>query len=205
MSDDEFRRRAHEAVAEFGRIQPPSEYVWERFASSLYYLAGDPTDADFYGTLSRRLADIEASRGGRPNRLFYCATPPSLYDDIVEHLGKSGLAGSDNGWTRIVIEKPFGHDLASARALNQQVQSVFRENQIYRIDHYLGKETVQNILVFRFANGMFEPLWNRNHVAHVQITVAESIGIEGRAAFYEQTGAIRDIFQNHLLQNAARP
>src|SRR5207244_4028736 len=142
----------------------------------------------------------EQRRGGRANRIFYCATPPSLYDDIVENLGSSGLAQSRTGFTRIVIEKPFGHDLESARALNRQLRRYFGEDQIYRIDHYLGKETVQNLLVLRFANQIFEPLWNRNHVAHVQITVAETIGVETRGAYYEEAGALRDMVQNHLLQ-----
>jgi glucose-6-phosphate 1-dehydrogenase len=200
MTDEEFRIRMREAVGEFARIQPPSEMVWNRFASSLFYVPGDPTDATTYARLRQRLEELEPARGGPRNRLFYCATPPSLYDDIVENLGASGLAAEEGGWTRIVIEKPFGRDLQSARALNAQLARAFREEQIYRIDHYLGKETVQNILVFRFANEIFEPLWNRNHVAEVQITVAETIGVESRGAYYEEAGALRDMMQNHLLQ-----
>jgi glucose-6-phosphate 1-dehydrogenase len=200
MSDDEFQRRMRAAVAEHGRVQPASETVWERFARSLTYRSGDPKDRALYDGLARELAAIEARRGGPANRLFYCATPPSLYDTIAEHLGAAGLGRSPDGWARIIVEKPFGHDLPSARALNRRLASVFGEAQVYRIDHYLGKETVQNLLVLRFANGIFEPLWNRNHIAHVQITVAESVGVETRGAYYEEAGALRDMVQNHLLQ-----
>jgi glucose-6-phosphate 1-dehydrogenase len=199
MTDEEFRRRMREAVAEFGRVQPASEAVWERFARTLTYLTGDPKNPALYPRLQALLAEIERGRGPE-NRLFYCATPPSLYDDIVEHLGTSGLARHTGGWTRIIVEKPFGRDHGSARALNQQLARFFREEQVYRIDHYLGKETVQNLLVFRFANEIFEPVWTRDHVAHVQITVAETIGVEDRGAYYEEAGALRDMVQNHLLQ-----
>ena len=200
MSPDDFRRRMRQAVDEFGRVRPPSEAVWDRFARALTYLPGDPKDPVLYTRLETLLREIELSRGGPANRLFYCATPPSLYDDIVANLGASGLARAEGGWTRIIVEKPFGHDLESARALNRQIARFFGEDQVYRIDHYLGKETVQNLLVLRFAHEIFEPLWNRNHVAHVQITVAEAIGVENRGAYYEEAGALRDMVQNHLLQ-----
>jgi glucose-6-phosphate 1-dehydrogenase len=200
MSDAEFRTRVRESVTEFARTQPPSEHVWERFASSVFYLAGDPKDRDLYPRLAQTLRDLETRRGGAPNRLFYCSTPPSLYGDIVQNIGVAGLARPEGSWTRIIIEKPFGRDLDSARALNEQLGQVFTEDQIYRIDHYLGKETVQNILVFRFANEIFEPLWTRAHVHHVQITVAEDLGVETRGAYYEEAGALRDMMQNHLLQ-----
>jgi glucose-6-phosphate 1-dehydrogenase len=200
LSDDEFRTRVRESVMEFARVKPPSDQVWNRFASSVFYLAGDPADPQLYPRLDAKLKELEGHRGGAPNRLFYCATPPSLYDDIVQNLGASGLAQSDGGWVRLVIEKPFGRDYESARALNALLAGVFGEEQVYRIDHYLGKETVQNILVLRFANGIFEPLWSRAHVHHVQITVAEEIGVENRGAYYEEAGALRDMVQNHMLQ-----
>ena len=153
--------------------------------------------------LDAYVRDVERERGTGGNRLFYVSTPPSLYPHLVARLGEAGLnrppEGSE-GWVRIVIEKPFGRDLASSRALNQVVAAAWSEDQVYRIDHYLGKETVQNILVFRWANGIFEPLWNRNHVDHVQITVGETIGIESRGAYYEEAGALRDMIQNHILQ-----
>jgi glucose-6-phosphate 1-dehydrogenase len=201
MTDEDFRVRTRESIQEFARTKPPTDQVWNRFVNSVFYHAGDPTNPELYAQLEARLAELERRRGGGPvNRLFYCATPPSLYDDIVQNLGTSGLAQQESGWTRIVIEKPFGSDYESARALNAQLAGVFNEDQIYRIDHYLGKETVQNILVFRFANEIFEPLWNRIHVNHVQLTVSEDLGVETRGAYYEEAGALRDMMQNHLLQ-----
>jgi glucose-6-phosphate 1-dehydrogenase len=197
-----------EAVREFARPQPPSANVWDRFAASLSYVAGDPANPALYAQLEHAMKAIEGARSGPANRLFYFATPPSLYDAIVENLGASGLAHPRGGWTRIIVEKPFGHDYESARALNSQLGRVFREDQIYRIDHYLGKETVQNLLVLRFANEIFEPLWNRNHVAEIQITVAESIGVETRGAYYEEAGALRDSpvhDEKNKVMHAIRP
>jgi glucose-6-phosphate 1-dehydrogenase len=202
MTDEAFRDRMREGVKEFARLKIPNDNVWSRFASSLVYVPGDPNDAELYARLRAALEDVARRHGGPVNRLYYLSTPPSLYDDITRQLGKAGLAEEQGGWTRLVVEKPFGHDLRSAQELNQLVTSVFREEQVYRIDHYLGKETVQNILALRFANGILEPLWNRNHVAEVQFTVAETVGVEGRGGYYEESGALRDMIQNHLLQVA---
>jgi glucose-6-phosphate 1-dehydrogenase len=200
MSDQAFRDKMREGVRQFARLKVPNDNVWGRFASSLVYVPGDPTGPELYGRLRQVLEDVERKRGGPANRLYYLSTPPSLYYDITVQLGKAGLAAEEGGWTRIIIEKPFGHDLRSAQELNELVTSVFREGQVYRIDHYLGKETVQNVLALRFANGIFEPLWNRNHVSEVQFTVAETVGVEGRGGYYEEAGALRDMIQNHLLQ-----
>ncbi|HWO71378.1 MAG TPA: glucose-6-phosphate dehydrogenase [Actinomycetota bacterium] len=193
LGDDAFRELAREAVERFGR-HPPSGVAWERFAPRLRYARSSFTEPGGLALLVRRLR--EAERGGSAGRLFYAATPPAAFPDLVRALGEAGLAPG----SRIVIEKPFGRDLASARQLNAAVREVFDESQVFRIDHYMGKETVQNILALRFSNGLFEPIWNRRYLDHVQITVAEEIGIEGRGDFYEQTGCLRDMVQTHLLQ-----
>ena len=203
MDDAQFRARTREAIADFARVQPPTERVWDRFAQALFYYAGDPADPAIYPGLDECIRRVERERGTGGNRLFYVSTPPSLYPHLVSRLGEAGFNRAPEGtggWVRIVIEKPFGRDLASSRALNHVVSGAFSEEQVYRIDHYLGKETVQNILVFRWANGIFEPLWNRSHVDHVQITVGETIGVEARGAYYEEAGTLRDMIQNHLLQ-----
>src|SRR5215471_16737238 len=199
-SDEEFREQALESINHYCRQKPVNPQVWESFAAGFHYLQSDFHDVKGYEKLITLLNSIDQQRGTSGNRIFYLSTPPSQYPEIIHNLGATGLNKSRKGWTRVIIEKPFGHDLASARELNRQVARVFKEEQVYRIDHYLGKETVQNILVFRLANGIFEPVWNRRYVDHVQITVAENIGIEGRGAYYEETGIIRDMVQNHVLQ-----
>ncbi len=175
------------------------------FVSRIQYHAMNFDDASGYDALKKVLADIDTKAGTRGNRLFYLATAPEYFSDIIKYLGDHCMArpkdcGDGKNWVRIIIEKPFGHDLESAKALNNEVNKVFGEDQIFRIDHYLGKETVQNILVFRFANGIFENVWNRNYIDHVEITAAESIGIEGRGPFYETAGALRDVVQNHVME-----
>ena len=199
LSDEGFREKMREAVKEFLEDSPFEEAVWRDFAGGLFYEPGDLRDRDCYARLARRLDEIEKTRLTGGNILFYLSTQPSHYAIAIEQLGVAGLARG-NGWRRLVIEKPFGHDLTSAGQLNDQVQRVFPEAEVYRIDHYLGKETVQNILAFRFGNGIFEPLWNRRYINHVQITAAESIGVEGRGASFQEAGTLRDMIQNHLLQ-----
>jgi glucose-6-phosphate 1-dehydrogenase len=195
-TDEEFKERMKEAVQEHSRDEF-REDVWERLAEGMRYLAMDFADEHGGDQLAQTLTGLDEERGTCGNRVYYLATPPSVFPIVAKAVGKRR---NTKGWTRLIIEKPFGHDLASARELNKVVENYFDESEVFRIDHYLGKETVQNMLVLRFANGIFEPIWNRQFVDHIQITVAESMGIEGRAAYYEQAGAIRDIFQNHLLQ-----
>ena len=196
-SDDAFREHLEGGAREF---TPPTQGRPGDLPDRIRYVAGDFGDADLYRRLRVALETIEKERGGARHRIFYFATPPDADETIVRGLGTEGLASVEKGWVRVVVEKPFGHDLQSGRALNRVLLSVFPEKQIYRIDHYLGKETVQNIFVLRFANGIFEPMWNHRYVDHVQISVAESVGVGHRAAFYESAGILRDMFQNHLLQ-----
>jgi glucose-6-phosphate 1-dehydrogenase len=198
-TDEEFRERMKRAVQEFGRDDFDDE-VWEWLAAGMRYVATDFADEAGQDRLLAALTELDEARGTAGNRVYYLAVPPDALPVLVRELGKRRSTG---GWTRVVVEKPFGRDLTSARELNAKLLESFDESEIFRIDHYLGKETVQNLLALRFANGIFEPIWNRQFVDHIQITVAETLGIEGRAAFYEQAGAIRDVFQNHLLQLVA--
>jgi glucose-6-phosphate 1-dehydrogenase len=195
-TDEEFKERMKEAVQEFGRDEFRDD-VWETLADGMRYVSTDFADEAMEDRLAQVLNELDEQRNTGGNRVYYLAIPPSVFGTVVRALG---ARRSTKGWTRLIVEKPFGHDLASARELNAAIEEHFEENEVFRIDHYLGKETVQNMLALRFANGIFEPIWNRQFVDHVQITVAESMGIEGRASYYEQAGAIRDIFQNHLLQ-----
>ncbi len=199
MSTEEFRSRMREAVERYGRDEFRRE-IWDDLAEGIRYLAMDFGDEQGWEDVAATLGELDESRGTAGNRVYYLAVPPSAFEEILEHVGKRRSA---DGWTRIIAEKPFGHDLASARRLNEKLDEYFSEAEVFRIDHYLGKETVQNMLVLRFANGIFEPVWNRQFIDHVQITVAESVGVEGRAGFYEEAGAVRDIVQNHLLQLVA--
>jgi glucose-6-phosphate 1-dehydrogenase len=206
MNDDDFRKKAGEFLPKApggdGGGAAGGEGKIDDFLKHLHYFSGNYDDPAAFQKLSQRLEEIDREADLRGNRLFYLATPPDVYLKIIEQIGKAGLAKpkSDKSWTRVIIEKPFGRDKASAEDLNAKVLSVFNESQVYRIDHYLGKETVQNMLVFRFGNGIFEPLWNRNYIDHIQITAAESLGVERRGGFYENTGALRDMIQSHVLQ-----
>ena len=199
LGDDGFRDKMRDAVRGFSEDTKFDEDVWNAFARGLFYVAGDAGDPALFTRLAEKLAEIEKTRQTGGNALFYLSLQPSQYAAAALGLGGAGL-GRGNGWRRLVVEKPFGHDLASARELSAQIHQVFDESAVYRIDHYLGKETVQNILAVRFGNGIFEPLWNRRYVNHVQITAAESIGVEGRGAYYQEAGALADMVQNHLLQ-----
>jgi glucose-6-phosphate 1-dehydrogenase len=198
-TDDEFRERMKEAVQAHSRDEFRDD-VWELLASGMRYVAMDFADEGREDMLAKTLTQLDEERGTRGNRVYYLATPPAAFETVVTALGKRRSA---QGWVRLIIEKPFGHELASARMLQKTIEQFFEEREVFRIDHYLGKETVQNMLALRFANGIFEPIWNRQFVDHIQITVAETLGIESRAAYYEQAGAIRDIFQNHMLQLVA--
>jgi glucose-6-phosphate 1-dehydrogenase len=202
-TDESFRAAMREAVEKHARVQPVDDAVWENFAQGLFYVQGEFTEPEAYMRLRRRLDEFDKTRGTGGRRIFYLAVPPQFFPVVSKLLGAEGLVNDperDGPYTRVIIEKPFGHDLKSALELNRVAVSTFRERQVFRIDHYLGKETVQNLLVLRFANGIFEPFWNRQYIDHVQFTVAESIGVEKRGSYFDGAGIARDIIQNHMLQ-----
>ena len=200
MSDEDFRKRVFDDVKEYcGDCIEDS--MWDSFSRRFYYFAGDFKDDKLYPQVKDRLAQIDGDHSTHQNFFYYMATAPSFFGTIVEKLAANGLMEQSNDhWRRVIIEKPFGHDLESAKALNQQILKVADEKQIYRIDHYLGKETVQNIMAFRFANGIFEPIWNRRYIDHVQISVAETVGVEGRGSYFDHAGSLRDMVPNHIMQ-----
>lgn len=199
MTTEQFRARMRESAAKSSDARNFNEAQWKNFEQRLHYLVGDVHHPEFFNRLRERLGEMGQS-SKIPNQLFYVSTPASVAGPVVEGLARSGLNHKEKGWARIILEKPFGRDLKSARELNATVHTVFDEKDVFRIDHYLGKETVQNLLVFRFGNSMFEPVWNRNYIDYVEITAAETVGIEGRGGFYEETGALRDMVANHMLQ-----
>src|ERR1035437_5849656 len=201
MTDEAFQKSAVDSVKKFADANTLREEECKEFANALAYVAGEYHHPEAFEKLKNRLEDLDRAHKLNGNRLFYLATPPEVYPLIIEQLHKAGLAKHPNGesWVRIIIENPFGRALASAQKLNKAVLTAFDEPQVYRIDHYLGKDTVQNLLVLRFGNGIFEPLWNRNYVEHVHITAAETLGVERRGGFYETAGALRDMIQSHVL------
>jgi len=199
LSDEQFRKSLEEVASHSKDARNFTSEGWKDFAKRITYFRADTDQRASYFEIAKHLAEMQ-SRGASPNVLFYLATPSSLFAEIIQGLGAARLNQNEKDWTRIVVEKPFGSDLKSAQELNRVLTSVFPEESVYRIDHYLGKETVQNILVFRFGNLLFEPVWNRNYIDHVEITGAETLGVEQRASFYEETGALRDMVANHMLQ-----
>jgi glucose-6-phosphate 1-dehydrogenase len=200
MSDDDFRKKMSDDIREYAGSDVDQD-IWGWFSRRFYYITGDFNDKNIYSKLKSELETLDKNHSTHGNYFFYLATAPDFFGSIVEQLSAVGLMEEKDGyWRRVIIEKPFGHDLDSAKALNQQLLKVVNEHQIYRIDHYLGKETVQNILAFRFANGIFEPIWNRRYIDHVQISVAETVGVEQRGSYYDQAGALRDMVPNHIMQ-----
>jgi glucose-6-phosphate 1-dehydrogenase len=199
LTSEQFRDMIGKEIGEYATTKVDPD-LWHWLARRIYYLAGDFDDAAAYDKLRELLAQIDKEHGTRGNYFYYLATAPSFFAPIVKQLGASGLVTEETGWRRVIIEKPFGRNYDSAVALNKEIRQVLNEKQIYRIDHYLGKETVQNILVFRFANGIFEPIWNRRYIDHVQITVSETVGVEQRGGYYDKAGTLRDMVPNHIFQ-----
>lgn len=199
MNTEQFRDMINKEIGEFATTKlDPQQWDW--LSHRIHYISGDFDDPAVYQTLSGLLASLDKQNGTRGNYFYYLATSPTFFSTVVKQLGAASLVHEENGWRRVIIEKPFGRDYDSARALNKEIRQVLEEKQIYRIDHYLGKETVQNILVFRFANGIFEPIWNRRYIDHIQITVAETVGVEQRGMYYEKAGTLRDMVPNHIFQ-----
>lgn len=203
MDHQSFREHMSRDIRQFTTRDSFDEQVWNDLARCLYYVAGSFEDPAAFQRLADLLGEVDVKHQTQGNHLFYLAVPPVVFPSISRQLGLAGLAREEKGWSRLVVEKPFGHDFESAVSLDQELQEHWKEHQIWRIDHYLGKETVQNLLTFRFANGIFEPLWNRHHIDHVQFTVAEKVGVEGRGNYYERAGTLRDIVQNHMFQMLA--
>ncbi len=199
MSSEQFRDMISKEIGEYAttKIDPD---LWHWFARRIYYVSGDIEKPESYQALSKVLGEVDKEHGTRGNYFYYLATAPAFFATVVKQLGAAGLVSEEHGWRRVIIEKPFGRDYESARKLNQDIRQVLDERQIYRIDHYLGKETVQNIMVFRFANGIFEPIWNRRYIDHIQITVAETVGVEQRGGYYDKAGTLRDMVPNHIFQ-----
>ncbi|PYE56228.1 glucose-6-phosphate dehydrogenase [Deinococcus yavapaiensis] len=200
MSEEEFRTLVRQSLTTSKETDEIEGNNLEKFAAVAHYVGGEFGETGTYDAIGAKLREIQEARGAGDNALFYLSTPPSLFEVISQRLGDAGLASESDGWRRLIVEKPFGRDLASAVALNDALHDVWKEHQIYRIDHYLGKETVQNVLAIRFGNLIFEPIWNRSYVEHVQITAAEDLGMEGRGGYYEEAGVVRDMLQNHLMQ-----
>jgi glucose-6-phosphate 1-dehydrogenase len=199
MSDEDFRKRIESDISE---LDPEVLNFdnWKWFKKRIYYVSGDFADPKTYATLKAKMEEVDAKHNCQRNAFFYLATAPSFFSKVADKLGEAGLTAESSYFRRVIIEKPFGYDLASAKALNAELRKTLREDQIYRIDHYLGKETVQNIMVLRFANAIFEPIWNSNYIDHVQITVAETVGVEHRGGYYDHAGALRDMVPNHMMQ-----
>jgi glucose-6-phosphate 1-dehydrogenase len=204
MTDDEYRKDCFEAISKNARHKPIDEAMWKKMEQNVFYVAGNYDSAEDHARLGARLAELDKTHQTGGNRLFYISTPPSVFQPIITRLGEREQKHlNGEGWSRLIIEKPFGRDLASAQALNKLLYTYFREDQVYRIDHYLGKETVQNLLVMRFANSILEPLWNHKYIDHVQITVSETLSVDDRAGYYDSSGATRDMIQNHIFQAMA--